>query len=139
MMRLARTGLLATVAAAAATGLGAGVAGAAGIHLDVEGGRLPASGIAFVTAVLSLTGVALAAALLRWAAHPAPLFVRVAVGLTTISLVPPLAWASDAATTVVLVALHLVAAVIVVPALARTLQAGRLTRADRALPRAQTA
>ncbi len=89
MMRLARTGLLAAVAAAAATGLGAALAGAAGIHLDVEGGRIPASGIAFVTAVLSLVGVALAAALLRWTAHPAPLFVRIAVGLTAISLVPP--------------------------------------------------
>ncbi|MBI4900256.1 MAG: hypothetical protein HY829_07240 [Actinobacteria bacterium] len=139
MKRLARTGLLATVAAAAATGLGAALAGAAGIHLDVEGGRLPASGIAFVTAVFSLVGVALAAALLRWAAHPALLFVRVAVGLTALSLVPPLVSASDAATTVTLVVLHLVAAAIVVPVLARALQAGRPARADRALPRAQTA
>ena len=122
MMRLARTGLLATVAAAAATGLGAGLAGAAGIRLDVQGGRIPASGIAFVTAVLSLVGVALAAALLRWSAHPAPLFVRVTVGLTVVSLVPPLVWASDAATTVTLVVLHLIAAAVTIPALSRSLQ-----------------
>ena len=122
MRRLARTGLLATVAAAVATGLGAGLAGAAGIHLDVEGGRLPASGIAFVTAVLSLVGVALAAALLRWSSRPDALFVRVAVGLTALSLVPPLAWSSDATTAVTLVVLHLVAAAVMIPALARCLR-----------------
>ena len=122
MMRLARTGLVASLAAAAATGLGAALAGAAGIPLDVEGGRIPASGIAFVTAVSSLVGVALAAALLRWSARPAPVFVRVAVGLTALSLVPPLLWASDAAVTITLVVLHLVAAGIVVPALAARLR-----------------
>lgn len=131
MMRLARTGLLATVAAAATTGLGAALAGAAGIDLDVEGGRIPASGIAFVTAVLALVGVALAAALLRWSAHPAPLFVRIAVGLTMISLVPPLVWAEDPAAMITLIVLHLVAAAIVIPMLAGTLRAGDLTSADR--------
>lgn len=135
MMRLARTGLIAAAAAAAATGLGAGLAGVAGIHLDVEGGRIPASGIAFVTAVLSLVGVALAAALLRWTAHPAPMFVRVAGALTTISLVPPLVWADDAASAATLIVLHLAAAAIVIPMLARALPAS----ADRALPRAQRA
>ena len=131
MMRLARTGLLATVAAAAATGLGAALAGAAGIHLDVEGGRIPASGIAFVTAVLALVGVALAAALLRWSAHPAPLFVRIAVRRTTNALVPPLVWAVGAAPMITLIVLHLVAAAIVIPMLAGILRAGDPTSADR--------
>ena len=128
MIRLARTGLIATLAAAAATGLGAVLARAAGVSLEVEGGTLPASGIAFVTAVLSLVGVALAAALLRWSSHPEARFVRLAVGLTVLSLVPPVVWAGDAGTTVTLVLLHLVAAAVMVPALA-----GRL-RSEQARP-----
>ena len=122
MMRLARTGLLATLAAAAATGLGAAVARAAGVDLVVDGGELPATGIAFVTGVFSLVGVALAAALLRWSQRPADLFVRIAVGLTVASLVPPLLWADGPATTVTLVALHLLAAAVMIPALARGLR-----------------
>ena len=121
MIRLARTGLLAVVAAAATTGLGAGLAGTAGIHLEVEGGELPATGIAFVTAAFSLVGVVLAAALLRWSSRPDTLFVRVAVGLTVLSLVPPLVWSRDVATAVTLVVLHLLAAAVMVPALARCL------------------
>ena len=122
MIRLARTGLLATLAAVAATGVLAAVAGAAGLDLVVAGGELPASGIAFVTGVLSLVGVVLAAALLRWAGRPADLFVRITVGLTVLSLVPPLLWAEGVATTVTLVVLHLVAAAIMIPALAGSLR-----------------
>ena len=118
MMRLARTGLLATLAAAAVTGLGAAVAHAAGVDLVVDGGELPATGIAFVTGVFSLVGVVLAAALLRWTQRPADLFVRIAVGLTVASLVPPLLWADGPATTVTLVVLHLLAAAVMIPALA---------------------
>ena len=136
-MRLARTGLLATVAAAVATGLLAAMAGAAGVDLVVDGGELPASGIAFVTGVFSLVGVVLAAALLRWAGRPADLFVRIAVGLTILSLVPPLLWAEGAATAVTLVVLHLVAAAVMIPALTRSLRPSALTTADRALPRAE--
>jgi hypothetical protein len=124
VIRLARTGLLATLAAAAATGLGAALAGAADVSLEVEGGTLPATGIAFVTAALSLVGVALAAALRRGGSRPDASFVRLAVGLTVLSLVPPVAWADDAATTITLVVLHLVAAAIVIPAVARSLRVG---------------
>jgi hypothetical protein len=131
VIRLARTGLLATLAAMVATGLGAALAAAAGVSLEVQGGELPATGIAFVTAVFSLVGVALAAVLLRWGSRPDAMFVRIAVGLTGLSLVPPLAWANDAATTVTLIALHLVAAGIVVPPLARSL------RSEQARPAAE--
>ncbi len=135
MIRLARTGLLAALAAAVATGLGAALAGAAGVSLEVEGGTLPASGIAFVTGVLSLVGVALAAALLRWSSRSDALFVRLAVGLTVLSLVPPVVWADDAGTTVTLIALHLVAAAVVVPTLAGRLRSEQL----RATPRERVA
>ena len=133
MIRLARTGLLATLAAAVATGAGAALAGATGVSLEVEGGTLPASGIAFVTGVFSLVGVALAAALQRWSSRPDALFVRLAVGLTVLSLVPPVVWAGDAGTTVTLVVLHLVAAAIMIPAVARSLRPGVAT--DRATER----
>lgn len=122
MIRLVRTGLLASLAAAAATGLVAALAGAAGVDLDVDGGRIPASGIAVVTGVFSLVGVVLAAALLRWTSRPAALFVRTALGLTVLSLVPPLVWADGAAVAATLVVLHLVAAAGMIPALARSLR-----------------
>lgn len=131
MILLARTGLLATLAAATATGLGAALAGAGGVSLEVEGGVLPPSGLSFVTAVLSLVGVSLAAALRRWSSHPDARFVRLAVGLTALSLVPPVLWASDTATAVTLVLLHLLAAEIVVPALTTSL------RREHARPAAQ--
>jgi hypothetical protein len=126
VIRLARTGLLAALTAMVATGVGAAVAGAAGVDLVVDGGQLPVSGIAFVTGVFSLVGVVLAAALLRWAGRPAEVFVRIAVGLTVLSLVPPLLWAADAATTVTLVVLHVVAAAVMIPALARSLRTERV-------------
>ena len=149
VIRLARAGLLATLAAAATTGLVAAVAGAAGVDLVVDGGELPASGIAFVTGVFSLVGVALAAALLRWTGRPADLFVRIAVGLTVLSLVPPLLWAEGAASAITLVVLHLMAAAIMIPALTRSLRPAlrrpptghflALRRRDRAVPRADWA
>jgi hypothetical protein len=122
VIRLARTGLLATLAAVTATGVLAAGAGVAGVDLVVDGGELPASGIAFVTGVFSLAGVVLAAVLLRWAERPADLVVRITVGLTVLSLIPPLLRAEGAATTVTLVVLHLVAAAIMIPALARSLR-----------------
>ncbi|RYC11241.1 DUF6069 family protein [Nocardioides zhouii] len=122
MIRLARTGLLAILAAMVATGVVAAVARASGVDLVVDGGELPVSGVAFVTGVFSLVGVVLAAALLRWAGRPADLFVRIAVGLTALSLVPPLLWGEEAATTATLIVLHLVAAAVMVPALTRSLR-----------------
>jgi hypothetical protein len=122
--RLAATGVLASLAAVVATTLAAALLGAVGVDLEVSDGaeRIPLSGIAVVTGFFSLVGVALAAALLRWSAHPAERFVWATVSLTAISLVPPVLLGADAAATVALVALHLVAAAVVIPSLA-----GRLT------------
>jgi hypothetical protein len=82
------------------------------------------SGVAFVTGVFSLVGVGLAVALLRWSSRPAEHFVRTTVALTAVSLVPPFLVGANAGTSLTLVALHLLAAVIVVPTLARTLRTG---------------
>ena len=122
--RLAATGVLASLAAEVATTLAAAFVGAVGVDLEVADAAetIPLSGIAVVTGFFSLVGVALAAALLRWSAHPAQRFVWTTISLTAISLVPPVLFGADAAAAVALVALHLVAAAVMIPSLA-----GRLT------------
>jgi hypothetical protein len=121
---LVGTGVTAAVAAMAATTVVAALARAVGVAFEVPAGgeTIPLTGIAVVTGFLSLLGVVIAAALLRWSARPAELFVWTAVTLTGISLVPPLLAGSDAATAATLVVLHLLAAAVVVPALARSLR-----------------
>ena len=121
--RVVGTGLAATLVAAATTTLLAAGSHALGVDLEVPAGgeQIPVVGVGVMTALLSLVGVTLAAALLRWSAHPARWFVRVTLSLTAISLLPPLLVGADVATTATLVALHLVAAAVVVPALARAL------------------
>ena len=122
--RLAVTGLGAALAAAVLNTGVAAVAHAAGVDLEVSGGEaIPVSGIAFVTVVLSALGVLIAAALSRWSDSPVQWWLRTTVALTAVSLVPPFVAAADAATAVTLVALHLLAAAVVVPTVARTLRA----------------
>ena len=123
---LAVTGLLATFAAVVVTTLAAALDLALGADLRVSGSdeSIPLSGIAVVTGFFAVVGVLLAAALQRWSARPAQRFLLIALALTAISLVPPLLAAADAATTVALVGLHLVAAAVMIPALTRSL-AGR--------------
>jgi len=121
---LVGTGILATLAAMASTTLVAALARALGVDFQVpEGGEtIPLPGIAVMTGILSLVGVGLAAALLRWSARPAERFTWTAVSLTAVSLLPPLLVGAGAATTVTLVLLHLVAAAVMIPTLARSLR-----------------
>ena len=125
---LAGTGLLATLAAMAATTLVAALAQAVGVDFEVsdDGEAIPLSGFAAVTGFFSVVGIVMAAALRRWSARPAERFVQTAVTLTAISLVPPLLSAADPATTTALIGLHLVAATVMIPTLARSLR----TRTD---------
>ena len=120
---LAATGLMATLAAMLANALAAALARAVGVDFEVpDGGEtIPVSGVAVVTGFFSVVGVVIAAALLRWSAHPDQRFVWTAMSLTAISLVPPLLSGADAATTTALLALHLVAATVMIPTLARSL------------------
>ena len=121
---LAVTGFIATLAAVVVTTLTAALAQAVGVDFEVpDGGEtIPLSGFAVVTGFFSLVGVFMAAALLRWSARPAERFVRTAVTLTAISLVPPLLSGADTATTTALLGLHLVAATVMIPILARGLR-----------------
>jgi hypothetical protein len=123
---LAGTGLLATLAAMAATTLGAALARAAGVDFEVpEGGEsIPLPGFAVVTGFFSVLGIVIAAALLRWSARPADRFVWTTVSLTTLSWVPPLLCGADTATITALLGLHLVPAAVMIPVLARSLRPG---------------
>lgn len=121
--RLAGTGFIAALAATAVTTLAAALVQAAGVDFEVaDGGEtIPLSGFAVVTGFFSVVGIVIAAALLRWSAHPAKRFVWTAVSLTAISLVPPFLSGADTATTTALLGLHLVPAAVVIPTLARVL------------------
>jgi hypothetical protein len=121
---LAGTGFMATLAAMAATTLAAALAQAVGVDFEVTGGgeTIPLSGFAVVTGFFSVVGVVIAVALLRWSAHPAKRFVWTAVSLTAISLVAPLLSGANTATTAALIGLHLVAASVMIPTLARSLR-----------------
>ena len=125
---LVGSGFIATLAAMVATTLAAGLARAVGVDFEVpDGGEtIPLSGFAVVTGFFSVVGVVIAVGLLRWSARPAERFVWTAVSLTAISLVPPLLSGADAATITALIGLHLVAAAVMIPTLARSLR----TRTD---------
>ena len=79
---------------------------------------IPLAGFTQVTLTLSLVGVVLAAVLSRRAARPRRTFVRVTAILTALSLVPPFLIGTDGPSAAVLVATHLLAAAVVIPALA---------------------
>ena len=123
MGALIGNGIAATALASAATSAVAATGHAAGISLDMGGVPIPVSGFAVLTAVFSLVGVVLAAILSRTARHPRRVFVRTTVVLTACSLVPDVLADAAPATKVLLMATHLVAAAIVIPALARRLTA----------------
>jgi hypothetical protein len=121
---LAVTGLSAALAASVAITLAAVLARAVGVDFEVpDGGEaIPLSGFAVVTGFFSVVGVVIAAALLRWSTRPAERFVWTAVSLTAISLVPPLLSGANTATTTALIGLHLIAATVMIPTLARSLR-----------------
>jgi hypothetical protein len=75
-----------------------------------------------VTGLFSAVGVAIAVALARWSAHPARRWLGTAGSLTALSLVPPFAVGAAAGTIAALVLLHLVAAAVMIPTLARALR-----------------
>jgi hypothetical protein len=122
---LARTGLIATLAAMVATTLGAALAQAVGVDFELpDGGEtIPLAGFAVITGLFSVIGVVIAVALLRWSARPAERFLWTTVALTAISLVPPLVSGANAGTVTALAGLHLIAAAVMIPALTRSLRA----------------
>lgn len=121
--RLVLPGLAAAIAAATAVALVAAVLRAAGVDFQLpDGGEsVPLMGVANVTFGFSIVGLFLALGLRRWSRRPVALFVRATVALAAASLVPPLLVDANAGTTLSLVLLHVLAASIVIPVLARSL------------------
>ena len=113
-----RTAARAGVVAAAATTAVAAGALAAGVPLEVDGEQIPLAGFAQLTLLCTVVGLLLAKGVRRWAARPQRTFTATAVTLTALSFVPDLAISASPASKVVLMATHVVAAVLVVPALA---------------------
>lgn len=117
-----RHGVVAAVVASIATTVLAALASDAGVSFaDSTGTSIPIAGFAQLTLVFSLVGVGIAAVMARKARRPRPMFVRTAVVLTVLSFVPDLTFGFDTGSAVTLIALHIVAAVIVVPTLAARL------------------
>jgi len=120
---LTRTGVAAAAIASAGTMTVAAVGHAAGISLDMAGEPIPVSGFGVLTAVFSLVGVALAVALSRRARHPRSTFLRTTVVLTAVSFVPDAIADAALSTKALLMLTHVVAALIVIPAVSRRLAA----------------
>jgi hypothetical protein len=117
------TGVAAAAVASVATMAVAAGGSAAGISLEVSGAPIPVQGFGTLTALFSLVGLALAAALARFARTPRRTFVRATVILTALSLVPDVIVGAAPSTKALLMLAHLVAAAIVIPVVARRLPA----------------
>ena len=119
-------GAAAALVASVATTVLAAMASLAGVSFaDGTGASIPIAGFAQLTLIFSLVGVGMAAVMGRKARRPRSTFVRTAVTLTALSFVPDLTFGFDAGSAATLIALHIVAAAIVVPTLARRLAFAR--------------
>lgn len=119
------TGAVSGIVAAVATTVMAAAALAADVPLEVAGEQIPLLGFAQMTLLGAAIGVGLAKGLRRWAARPQRSFVVATVVLTVLSIVPDLTIDATTASKLVLIATHVVAAAIVVPAVARRLPTQR--------------
>ena len=105
--------------AAVGTTAAAAVAHAAGVPFEIDGEMIPLAGFAQMTVLGAVLGGLIAAALNRYTVEPRRWFVRIAAVLTVLSCVPSVAFPPDVATKAILVTTHVLAALIIVPALAR--------------------
>jgi hypothetical protein len=123
--RLLLPGLAAAAAAAVAVTAVAALAMAVGVDFELpDGGEsIPLVGFTQLTFTFSVVGILVALAIRRWASRPARTWVRTAVALTALSLVPPFLVDANLATECTLVFAHLIAAAIVIPVIARRLAA----------------
>ncbi|CAN5233874.1 hypothetical protein BH09ACT10_BH09ACT10_31630 [soil metagenome] len=116
-----RAAALSGVVAAVSTASIAALAHRAGVSLDVDGSPIPVAGFATMTLAAVVIGYVLAVAVARWAARPRRAFTVTTLALTAASFIPDLATPMEADTRVLLIATHIVAAAIVIPAIARRL------------------
>ena len=116
-------GVVSGATAAVATTFVAAAARSADVPLAVDGEEIPLLGFAQLTMMCAVIGTLLAVSFAKWARHPQRTFVVTTVALTTLSLVPDVIADATSGSKLVLMFTHLVAAVIVVPTLAKRLPA----------------
>jgi hypothetical protein len=113
------TGLASGVVAAAANlAIAAAAKGLDHPLVTRDDEAIPLFGFPQMTLVGALLGIVIALVIRRRAGHPRRTFVRTAVVLTAVSCIPSVALAASVGVGVALVATHLVAAAIVIPAIA---------------------
>ena len=115
---LRRTTVMVGAVGAAATTTAAAAMRASGVHLAAHG-TIPLPAFAQFTFLAAVAGGVVVGILNRRSATPRRRFTRGAVALTALSCLVPAAGGDDLASKVGLIALHLVAAAIIVPVLAR--------------------
>jgi hypothetical protein len=124
--RVAARGVGATVAGAVAL-LGYGALAVA-VHGPMQVGdaadATPITAASFAIGVLfsASFGVLIAVGLARWAKRPAITFQRAAVALTVVSLWAPFTAQADQATRFLLAGGHVVAAIVIIPLIVRSLR-----------------
>ena len=115
---LGRTTIVVGAVGAAATTFAAATVRAAGVHLAVHG-SIPLAAFAQLTFVGAVLGGLLVAVLNRRSTLPRRRFIQVAVASTALSCLAPAAGGDDVASKIGLIAIHVLAAAIIAPVLAR--------------------
>ena len=116
--RLVQVGAIAGVVAAVCNAVVVAIASAADVSLEVDGKAIPVVAFPMWTFIGAALGVGLARLL-----HDRRRFVIVTTVATALTLIPAIATPDDTATKVILVVTHVLAAVLIIPALARELPA----------------
>ena len=116
--RLRRSTVTAGLVGAAATASAAAMH-AGSVSFEIEGAMIPLLGFAQMTFIGAVIGSLLLVGLNRWSDRAHLRFFQVTLALTALSCLPSVTLPDDAASKIALVALHVLAAAIIVPRLAR--------------------
>lgn len=116
---LRRATVVSGLIGAAVTTAAAAAVHAAGVSFEIDGEMIPILGFAQMTFIGAVIGGLLVAALNRWSDSARRRFVQISVALTAVSCVPSVAMPDDAGSVIALVALHILAAALIAPVLAR--------------------
>ena len=119
--RVGRTGLVAGIGAAAANLAAVGVARQLDVAFEIKGEQIPVYAFGQVTLFAAIIGIGMAALFARRARRPRRAFVVTTVALTALSTMPPAIVDASIATKLMLGLTHLLAAVIIIPAVAARL------------------
>jgi hypothetical protein len=116
-----RTGLVAGVGAAVANLAVVAIARQLDVAFAIKGEKIPVYAFGQVTLFAAIIGIGMAVVFARRARRPRHTFVVTTVVLTALSMVPPAIVDATTATKVMLGDTHAVAALVIIPAIARRL------------------